>query len=342
VSQIGIPSKSGQRALVGLAIGLPVSAVFLWLAVRNANLAAVWRSLREARATYVALAVVAMAGVYLIQAVRWRSIAASPRVRLARFVEMVVSGVACSNVLPARLGDLLRARWLGLEAKIPAGSAFGTVVLDRGSDLASLLLLLALGLAAVGSSTWLVTMAAVAAAGLLVLGAVIFGARVLARRDAGALARLGLIGRLLREAVRTLAEPMGRRRPLVWLGLSLCAWLVWALGAIAVARAVGFRLSITDAMFVTAVINLGVAIPSAPGFVGSYEWLGVASLRLLGIHQNQALAFALVLHASWYVPTTLAGGAALGTRAYLRLHRHARTARRRSRRSRETTAYERP
>jgi uncharacterized protein (TIRG00374 family) len=334
--------NSGRRALLGLAIGVPVSAVFLWLAVRNANLGTVWHSLQEARASLVALAVVAMAGVYLIQAMRWRSIVASPRVGLARFFEMVVSGVACNNVLPARIGDLLRARWLGLEAKIPAGRAFGTVVLDRGSDLASLLLLLAVGLAAVGSSTWLVTMAVVAAVGLGALGGVIFVARLFARRGPGALSRFGLIGRLVREASDTLAEPMGRRRPVVWIALSLAAWLVWALGAIAVARAIGFHLSFTEAVFVTAVMNLGVAIPAAPGFVGSYEWLGVASLRLVGIHQNQALAFAIVLHACWYVPTTLAGGTALGVRAYLRLHRHARIARQAARRSRETTAYERP
>jgi uncharacterized protein (TIRG00374 family) len=343
VSDGGPLSRRGPRALLGLAIGVTVSAVFLWLAVRDANLTSVWRSLEEARASLVALAVVAMASVYLIQALRWRSIVASPRVGLARFFELVVSGVACNNVLPARIGDLLRARWLNREARIPSGRALGTVVLDRGSDLVSLLLLLALGLAAVGSrSTWLMSMAIASAVGVLALGALIVGARVFTRRDAGALRRFGLIGRLVRDAVEMLAEPMGRRRPLVWIGLSLCAWVVWALGAIAVARALGFRLGVTEAIFVTAVMNLGVAIPSAPGFVGSYEWLGVASLRLFGIHQNQALAFAIVLHASWYVPTTLAGGTALGVRACLRLRRQARVTRPGSGRFDETTAYEGP
>ena len=86
-----------------------------------------------------------MAGVYWLQAMRWRNIAASPQVRVARFYEMVVSGVACNNVLPARLGDLLRARWLSLEARMPGGKALATVVLDRGCDLATLLLFLGVG-----------------------------------------------------------------------------------------------------------------------------------------------------------------------------------------------------
>lgn len=55
--------------------------------------------------------------------------------------------------------------------------------------------------------------------------------------------------------------------------------------------------------------------------VGTHERLGVPSLGLLGIASNEALAFAILLHACWYVPTMLAGGVALGMRALLRARR---------------------
>ena len=312
---------SNRRALVGLAVGVPISAVFLWLAVRTADLAAVGRTLEEAQTGLVALSVAAMAGVYGFQAVRWRRIAASPQVRLARFYEMVVSGVACNNVLPARLGDLFRARWLGLEAPMPAGRAFGTVVLDRGCDLAALFLLLVVGLATVASSEWLVRIAIGAAAALAALAAVVLFARIYTGRRERARRSRGLVRRLLRDTADALAEPVGRRGPLVWIALSLGAWTMWALGAILVARSLGFELSLVDAMFVAGVMNLGVAIPSSPGFIGTYEWLGVASLGLLGIAPEEALAFSILLHACWYVPTTLAGGIALGVRGFVRVRR---------------------
>ena len=54
--------------------------------------------------------------------------------------------------------------------------------------------------------------------------------------------------------------------------------------------AIALELGLLDAVFVAAVMNLGVAIPSSPGFVGNYEWLGVASLGLLGIASEEALA----------------------------------------------------
>ena len=67
-------------------------------------------------------------------------------------------------------------------------------------------------------------------------------------------------------------------------------------------------------MFVTAAINLGVAIPSSPGFVGTYQWLGVSALALFGISQEAGLAFAIAMQAVWYVPTTLVGAGLLVAR----------------------------
>jgi uncharacterized membrane protein YbhN (UPF0104 family) len=111
-------SSSRARTLVAL-LGIPIGLVFLWLAVRNADLDAVQDTLREADAGLVALAIAAFGSVYLLQSMRWRRIAATFSVRLARFYEMTVSGVAVNNVLPGRIGDFLRARWLGLAARGP-------------------------------------------------------------------------------------------------------------------------------------------------------------------------------------------------------------------------------
>ena len=327
-------SQTDRKALIGLVIGLPISVGFLWLAGRNADLAVVRRTLAEADAGLVVLAVAAIASMYVFQALRWRKIARSPQVRISRFYEMVVSGVACNNVLPARLGDLFRARWLALEARMPAGKGLGTVVLDRGCDVAALFIFLLVGLASVASSKWLVGIAVGAGATLVGLATAVLLARGYTSRHGRGRRSRGLARAVLRDTAEALAEPIGRRRPAVWIALSLGAWTMWALAAMLVASSLGIELGLVDAMFVAAVLNLGVAIPSSPGFVGTYEWLGVASLGLLGIASEDALAFAILLHATWYVPTTLAGGSALGVRAVVRVRR----ARRRGRTMRSSDA----
>jgi uncharacterized membrane protein YbhN (UPF0104 family) len=104
-----------------------------------------------------------------------------------------------------------------------------------------------------------------------------------------------------------LSEPLGVMRTQELLLLSIAAWLTWALGAYLTARAVGIELTAVQAVFVTGALNLGVAIPSSPGFVGTYQWLGVSALALFGIGQEAALAYAIALQAVWYLPTTVVG-----------------------------------
>jgi uncharacterized protein (TIRG00374 family) len=313
---------SSRRARAAVAIvGIAIGVVFLWLAVRGADLAAVRRALADADLALVLLAVAAFGVVYGFQATRWRSVAGTPGVGPARFYEMTVSGVAVNNVLPGRIGDLLRARWLGLAARIPAGRAFGTVVIDRACDLVVLVALLLVGIAAVASAGWLVNLAAGGVLLVLAVGTVfLFSRFYVGARDRGR-RRRGLVRRLVRDAVETLAEPIDRRRTAAWLALSVGAWASWSVAGLVVARSLGIELSLADALFVAAVLNLGSAIPSSPGFVGTYEWLGVAALGLLGIDHEPALAFTILLHAAWWVPTTLAGGVALVVRGARRLRR---------------------
>jgi uncharacterized membrane protein YbhN (UPF0104 family) len=78
---------------------------------------------------------------------------------------------------------------------------------------------------------------------------------------------------------------------------------------------VGLEFSAIEVVFVTAVINLGVAIPSSPGFIGTYQWLGVSALALFDVGANEALAFSILRQAVWYMPTLLVDRALLFRRA---------------------------
>jgi uncharacterized protein (TIRG00374 family) len=305
-----------RRAIVGgLAVGLPISGVFLWLAIRGADLQEVRSALADATLPPLALALVAFGAVYCAQAERWRRIAATPAVGLIGFGEMVVSSIACNNVLPGRVGDLLRARWLATRSGMVSGRAFATVVLDRTCDLVVLLVLLLTTLFEVTGAAWSRRIAVGSVVLVLGLAVVLVAARIYTRRrERGRLASRSAVRRVLRDALDGLSEPMGRRRLGGALLLSALAWLAYAGAAICAGRSVGFHLGLVDALFTTAVLNLGAAIPSSPGFVGTYQWLGVVSLGAAGISHAQALAFAILLQAVWYVPTTLLGALSLVAR----------------------------
>jgi glycosyltransferase 2 family protein len=151
---------------------------------------------------------------------------------------------------------------------------------------------------------------------LVIVGVLVLARVYTARRGDGAAVRSrGRIVQVLRDTVRMLGQPIGRRRVATWISLTVCAWTLSSFAAALVARSLGIELSALDAVFVTSALALGVAIPSSPGYVGTYQWLGVAALGLLDVPAEQALAFSILMQACWYVPTTLIGGAFIGVRA---------------------------
>jgi uncharacterized protein (TIRG00374 family) len=125
---------------------------------------------------------------------------------------------------------------------------------------------------------------------------------------------------LLRDTVDEVASPIGRRRLAVALLLSVVAWGAWAVAAGLICRSLGFSLSPIELVFVTAVINLGVVIPSSPGFIGTYQWLAVSALGVVGVDGEVAIAFSLLMQAIWFIPTTIVGGVI----AVREVHRDAR------------------
>lgn len=308
-----MPDRSRRTMWIAAVIGIPASAAFLFLAVRGADLGAVRQTLQDVRFGPLAGAVGCMGGVYWLQAMRWRRIAATSASQ-RRFLEMVVSGVAVNNVLPGRVGDLLRARWVSRGA-FSGGRGLATVVLDRGFDLLVLAIFLVSTLPLVTDEPWVDRIVVGSVVVLLALWIGILAARSYTRRRPRARrSHRGLARRFARDTLEGLSEPLGSFRTTGLVGLSLAAWLAWAVAAILTARAVGVELSLVEAVFVTAAINLGVAIPSSPGFVGTYQWLGVSALALFDIGQEAALAFAIAMQAVWYVPTTLAGAVFLVAR----------------------------
>jgi uncharacterized protein (TIRG00374 family) len=290
---------------IAAAVGIPASAVFLFLAIRGADLGTVWQTLQDVRPAPLLGAVACMGGVYWLQAARWRRIAQTGASQ-TRFVEMVVAGVAVNNVLPGRVGDLLRARWVS-KGVYSYGRGIATVVWDRGFDLFTLAAFLIATLPLVTDESWIDRIVIGSLVAIVLLAGGILAARSYTRRRPGGRRHRGLVRRFARDVLEGLSERLGVTRTVELVLLSVAAWLTWALGAYLTARSVGIELTPVEAVFVTAALNLGVAIPSSPGFVGTYQWLGVSALALFGVPKESALAYAIALQAVWYIPTTLVG-----------------------------------
>jgi glycosyltransferase 2 family protein len=299
-----------RESLLALAVGLPVSGLLLYLSVRKLDVNTVVTALRAADATRLALAVAIIPLMYGVQALRWRWIARQEaRVSTWRFVQYVIGAVALNNAVPGRPGDFLRAHWLGRAANASRVNTLGTVVVDRSADLLTLLAALAVVFPFVGPDVpWLRHLALVAVA--IIAGSTI-GLVIAYRLRRRLLNRVGSrfprvlmeTGKLLR-AMRRSCDPIGIVGIVV---ASVVSWGLWGVAAWLVAGSVGVSISPIQIAFLMAIVNLGVAIPSSPGFVGTYQWLCVSALAVFGVSRPDAFAFSVLMHAVWFVPSSIAG-----------------------------------
>ena len=259
---------------------------------------------------------------YAVRIVRWSVLlcAAGAHVPPAKCAAPFLGSIALNNILPMRLGDVVRA--LVFPAAIGVGRiiAMGSLVMERLVDLMTLLACLVVGLIVTSSSQlpqWLVS----AAMGLAIVGSVVL---VLVFLLSGWLSRW--VGRWVHMApfsrrermlqgLRDLLEgfdAMSRLPVLLALFvLSIFVWvgeagLFWSL-----LRGFGLEATAGAALFVMAIATLSTLVPSSPGYVGPFHLAAFTAVAMLGGTSAQAASFAVLAHLGVWLPTTVAGAVAI-------------------------------
>ncbi len=130
-----------------LWIGLLISAVFLYLSFRKVDIYRTWVLIRSSELRLIALVVIIAFFQFVIRSWRWYILLET--LKKTGFSNRLLStliGFAANCILPARLGEFVRANYLGSTEKISRVSAFGTIVVERVFDGFTLLLILLIGL----------------------------------------------------------------------------------------------------------------------------------------------------------------------------------------------------
>jgi hypothetical protein len=88
---------------------------------------------------------------------------------------------------------------------------------------------------------------------------------------------------------------------------SVLIWLLETVKYWFVMHAFDFQVSFFALMLMNGVVNLATTLPSAPGYVGTFDEPGIEILKLYGVNENTAAAYTLILHAALWLPITLLG-----------------------------------
>jgi uncharacterized protein (TIRG00374 family) len=300
-----------------LIVGLLVSLFFLWLALRDLELDHVLAALRGASYGWLIPAVAVYFVSVWFRAWRWGFLLrSSKQVSTNRLFPIVVIGYMGNDILPFRLGEVLRAYVLWRKEGINVGTTLTTAVLERLFDGLTMVLFVLIGLLFVPMSTFLSRLVAVASAAFFgALAAFLFLAArpALLRRTADM-----LIGRLAPARLRPplmgfvegviagLESLRSGRDVLVLFGMTVWVWVIETFKYWLVSFAFDLHLPYVGILLMGGAVNLLTALPSLPGYVGTFE-LGIKILEGIGAPSAAAGSYVLVLHAILLVPVTLLG-----------------------------------
>lgn len=297
-------------------IGLGVSLLCLWLAFRRVEVAELVQSFRGVRPLYLIPALLLAVFVrFFVTAIRWQVLLYPvKRIGLHRLFGVTMIGFMANNILPARMGEFVRAYALGKTEQLSKSLSFATIVVERVFDGLTLLLFLLLSVFFVSFPVW-ITRAAYASL-VLYLGVLLALVWLWSGRSFGPLARLGRFvpERLRGQAQRLLTsftlglDVLGHGWALLAVAaLSILDWLVIVASVHVTFLAFDLSLPPIAAFVVTVVVALGVTLPSSPGFVGTYQFFTVVGLAFFSVPESVGLSVSLVSHAIQYVPITLIG-----------------------------------
>ncbi len=301
-----------------LLVGVLISLFFIYLALPGLHLPEVARSLRTANYWWILPGIAVYFGGLWARSWRWHyTLRHLKPVPISRLYPLICIGYFGNNVYPFRAGEVIRSYVLRRKEGIPISSSLATVLIERVFDGLVMLLFVFLALpfaplpATYRNLVVLLTLMMVMAAAIFVW---------MASRPERVVRAYGwLAGRVLPAQVRLRTDDLYTRflhglqslsssRDVVMIfATSVVIWLMETVKYWFVMHAFPFHVSFLVLMLMNGLVNLATTLPSAPGYIGTFDTPGIETLAAFQVDRNLAASYTFTLHAALWIPVTAVG-----------------------------------
>jgi uncharacterized protein (TIRG00374 family) len=243
-----------------------------------------------------------------LRSYRW-GVILQPLEKISQFTLFAVSCVGFLAIasIPARLGELARPFLISRKSSIKMSSGLGTVAIERVLDFLAILIITILMLFVFWQKLPLEMIISAVLFFIITLIMIFFTLSLVWRREKAVI----VIQWFVRKLPGKIADKMDpvihhfidgfevikNVKMLLYLFfLSAVVWLVDVAAIYALLFAFGFNLPVLAAFVVMVILIAGIAIPTAPGFIGNWHYACILGLSLFGVAKPEAFSFALVYH----------------------------------------------
>lgn len=309
-------------------LGVLVSVFFLWLALRGLHLDEVWAAMQTANLWWLVPGIaVYFVGVWA-RAWRWHYLLKPIKdIPTGRMFPIVTIGYAGNNIFPFRAGEVLRAFVLRRKEGVRVSASLATIVIERIFDGVVMLMFVFFnlgGLANLSNDSGFVgsirSVAVWGTAAFALALAVFLLAAMFPHQSLGLYHRFveprlpgGVRPKITAMLVNFWTGLESLRSPLNILMVFLTSVVIWLLETakywfvMFAFDFTGYTGGFFGLMLMNGIVNLATTIPSAPGYVGTFDLPGIAVLSAYGLNRATAAAYTLVLHVALWLPITALG-----------------------------------
>ena len=291
-----------KKIIAGTTLGL----VLIYLSVRGIDFRQTLSSLADVQLPWVAFCVLMLFIMQALRSYRWGVILAPlGKVDQATLFSVTCVGFLAIAAIPARLGELARPYLIARKSNIKMSSALGGVVVERVLDSLTVLILVLIVIIGQDVPGWLIKSAVLFF--LLTLVMLCFTVILVWRREQAIIIIRWFVRKLPQRIASALDQLIHHfidgftsvkniRRLLYLFFLSTVIWTIDVAAIYVLLLAFGLHLPPSAPFVVMILLIAGIAIPTAPGFIGNWHYACILALSLYGVGRSEAFSFALGYH----------------------------------------------
>jgi uncharacterized protein (TIRG00374 family) len=313
-------AKTGRLRRINwrVILGLVVSGVSLYIAVRNLQPAQVWQALTQANYLWIVPAVMLYLFALVARTARWRALLSHEQlIPLRELLPTMAIGRGANNIYPFRAGEIVRVLLLKRRSGVSAAVGLASILVERVFDGLTMILFLLLAalIGGIPQDVRLLLWLAIAVFGvaLSVIYAIVlwpapihgvvewFVVRLTPQRFHARL--LGIAERF----IDGFASVKSAGTLTLVLFFSIAVWTAETISYRLLMNSFGFSVDLHHLLLMSGAANLGTALPSGPANLGTFDAPSILVLTGVGVLKETAAGYQFLLHAVLWSTETLAG-----------------------------------
>ncbi len=287
-----------------ILLGCLFSVILIWLTIRQIDFKNSFELIRNANYYILIPGVLIYAFTYVLRSIRYYfMIYPIKKTKVLENFPYTVLGFFMNNIIPLRLGELIRAKVTGERLGISRSSVLGTIVVERLIDVIIFVMFFFIIMLVMPFPEFIKNTFYVCGA---VFGTALIVLFLISKHEEKAAAFVSKIPMpaKIKSFVMSLFEKFAGglimlRKPGVFFAsfaISVLIWVAESAFLVLTAKSCGVDISILGGIFVVIIIGIGAILPTAPGYIGAFEFMGVTALSALAIDKDAAFACIAIYH----------------------------------------------